>query len=275
MLNAVGQKKAKIKDAVDAKRHPTEDIITSSVFGPLAYFEANDALTFMNALMEEVGFTQESFFKNCSSLDFKFWPRLPVVNSTYRKNYIEPDLVITGKQGDDKYILIIEVKWGAELETDQLKDQWNAAQELEPSAKIHHLLLVRNKGDKDQKQLKQHQKNCTHASRITWHDVSKITAPLKLGGEVDKASGLKSWKNDVHTFLKIMGVSSQSGWGSIGLQDVLPLPDRGCKLLAFLSAYQVGWVSRDICNPNINGSRNGVPIVKNEEGQVGWSIRLL
>jgi len=94
---------------------PTEDIMTSCVFGGLTYFPDRQRTTLVNAMVEPSG-----FYKFAQVSNVELWPRIRLRNG----DIIEPDACITGKALDGAdYTLLIECKWADRLKAEQLEKQ--------------------------------------------------------------------------------------------------------------------------------------------------------
>ena len=269
MLHAVISNKATPADVTgEGRKTPMEDLITSAVFGPLTYL-GGAARNFLNEMMEKAGFGQgNDFFQRDEGIEISFWPKLRPENS--ERTYVEPDIVVIGKATDAEdephlRVLIIEVKWNAPLEPNQLKEQWEArctctaltnlahASEV----KFRHLLLVRNRRSGDLQQLDEHAR-AADAKLLTWHDISELA---KRASETENPSTdeARCWARDVAAFLNRLGVRTQIGWEEVALEDVDCLP-------AFFThlphSMQVGWTDLSAMHVSSEGTacigeRNG------------------
>ena len=139
-----------------------EDEITSSIFGPLQYFQGDLVYQFFrdlwdassiyrgNRLLKARNEDAESFVAGVYrppkligqvKCVFRFWPRL--------NNQKEPDFIVDVFDGGDlAWSFLIEVKWNAGLSKDQLEEQYKGWLEksCHDEKKLSHLLIVLHMG---------------------------------------------------------------------------------------------------------------------------------
>src|SRR5947209_8129639 len=90
MLHALVQKKVPIRGLFqEQSRVPLEDIVTSTIFGPLAFMSGHDRKSVLSLLSQEMRLDLKIEADPC--LDF--WKRRP--SNQFRSRSVEPDLVIT------------------------------------------------------------------------------------------------------------------------------------------------------------------------------------
>jgi hypothetical protein len=113
VLHAVVRRKASTFLRSKGTRTPLEDIITSTVFGPLQFFAPADALEALT-----VAFDLPRPQWTPAACWFGFWPR-GVDDS------IEPDLSVRFEGGHgERVTLLVEVKWNAPFGEAQALRQW-------------------------------------------------------------------------------------------------------------------------------------------------------
>ncbi len=101
-----------------------EDVITSTVFGPLQYMTTEQCWRNVRHVLlggkseHPAGFNLGAFKPDTHKLEF--WPLKMGVETR-----VEPDLVIQFDENANKrsLVVLLEVKWGAELSSDQLRMQ--------------------------------------------------------------------------------------------------------------------------------------------------------
>lgn len=135
MLHAVIKKKSHylLKKQNNIRKIPREDIITSTIFGPLRYFEDQDIYYFIRSIAGiENNLIDDSNLQIKANIDF--WPSKIATFNNERRS-CEPDIVFNFKVKDkdvnDKdvngknEIYIFELKWGAySFSEDQIEREW-------------------------------------------------------------------------------------------------------------------------------------------------------
>ena len=102
-----------------------EDEVTSCLFGPLRMMAAlapERAWAACRGLLGCGDLFPEGF--EPTEVDVRFWPRFPAGE----RAYIEPDIHIIARRDADVYTILVEVKCGANLGSNQLLQQWTAIQ---------------------------------------------------------------------------------------------------------------------------------------------------
>lgn len=129
MLQAVVHRKAAQFVLREPRRRPIEDIILSSVFGPLDYQPARVSWRVLSYLFE-----LDSVDFNPITAAIEFWPH-PFGAA------VEPDIVASFGDGQRRVDVVIEAKWNSGAQHQQLLKQWKAFSE--PPREIWHRFLVR------------------------------------------------------------------------------------------------------------------------------------
>ena len=89
MLHATNSQKAKLRSFVsDGTRTPFEDIVTSTVFGPLEFLNSKDRKYFIDEIARKFVFSLPSAYEP----RFAFWKKRN--SSAFRVRSVEPDLVV-------------------------------------------------------------------------------------------------------------------------------------------------------------------------------------
>ena len=124
MLHAVIKKKCHylLKEQNNI-RIPREDIITSTIFGPLRYFEAKEIYFFITSIAGiKTNLIDDSNLQIKANIDF--WPsKIDTFNNKLRS--CEPDIVFNFVVNGKNEIYIFELKWGAySFSEDQIEREW-------------------------------------------------------------------------------------------------------------------------------------------------------
>ncbi len=124
MLHAVIKKKCHylLKEQNNI-RIPREDIITSTIFGPLRYFEAKEIYFFITSIAGiKTNLIDDSNLQIKANIDF--WPsKIDTFNNERRRT--EPDIVFNFDVNDKNETYIFELKWGTySFSEDQIEREW-------------------------------------------------------------------------------------------------------------------------------------------------------
>ena len=125
MLHAVIKKKSHylLKKQNNIRKIPREDIITSTIFGPLRYFEDQDIYYFIRSIAG-IENNLDDNNKLQVEADIDFWPSKIATFNNERRS-CEPDIVFNFKVNDKKETYIFELKWGAySFSEDQIEREW-------------------------------------------------------------------------------------------------------------------------------------------------------
>lgn len=225
MLHGIGQRKVRLRQLFGATaRCPFEDVVTSTVFGPLEFLPVHDSWTAVRTIARRMGVPETLLAAKVDRVVPKFWNRRP---SAYRRRSIEPDLVVEAcSDGDLVFRLIVEVKWGAGLEVDQLVAAWDAFP-LHERSRTHQLLLVLDQeryAGAVEKELRRWEASDTgrdgwrnRLSVRSWRDLSHAFQELLTSSE---SPGLHRWAELAVRVLRNEDVSTQVGWRHAGLLAV-------------------------------------------------------
>jgi len=255
----------------EGRKNPTEDLITSAVFGPLAYFGAA-AVPFLDAIIQQADFEPPASLCGEDQIQFLFWERWKDAKSG--QAYVEPDLVIEIRSGTQLYIIIVEIKWGAPFHENQLQIQWNTAQSIYGGAaepvELRHLLIVRTFNESDDRQYREHWlSHKRKVGRLTWQELSEAVKSLR---SVDGGLGL--WANDVCAFLTRNGIRTQSGWPLLGLtHEISSYPHFADALLRDHPGAQKGWCLRPLGAYTSQVTKPTRPKQLFTQRQIGWEER--
>jgi hypothetical protein len=221
MLHAVNSRKARLSAFRAAgQRVPTEDVVTSTVFGPLAFFDPLEANLAVKALLASLQMEQPNW---TGIANLTLWPRHVNVPGELRSSYVEPDLVISDAEGA---ALIIEVKWGAPLSAFELASQWLSLTP-EQRRKSVHLLLVLEPGPyqddvaADVRQVSIRDYGGWRLSTKSWREAAD--AFRAMGSDTCLGPGTRRWADSVHAFLRREDPAALVGWPSLGLETVQDL----------------------------------------------------
>ena len=125
MLHAVIKKKSHylLKKQNNIRKIPREDIITSTIFGPLRYFEDQDIYYFIRSIAGiENNLDDNNKLQVEANIDF--WPSKKDTFNNKRRS-CEPDIVFNFVVNGKKEIYIFELKWGAySFSEDQIEREW-------------------------------------------------------------------------------------------------------------------------------------------------------
>ena len=143
MLHAVIKKKSHylLKKQNNIRKIPREDIITSTIFGPLRYFEDQDIYYFIRSIAG-IENNLDDNNKLQVEADIDFWPsKIDTFNNERRS--CEPDIVFNFDVNDKKEIYIFELKWGAySFSEDQIEREWQFFKSPEEDATSYLIYLA-------------------------------------------------------------------------------------------------------------------------------------
>ena len=136
MLHAINGRKARLGVFRSAGiRVPLEDVVTSTVFGPIEFMSPEDARRSIDLICEALALPLPT---SVGPLRAVFWPRLPLADDALRVRYSEPDLVFADDVG---LVMVVEIKWGAPLSENELAAQWSALSHVDRGRATHVLLV--------------------------------------------------------------------------------------------------------------------------------------
>lgn len=192
-----------------------EDVITSTVFGPLQYMTAECCWSIVRKVLlggrseHPAGFDLNGFEPDRHELEF--WPSGMAVEAR-----VEPDLVIKfdDNAGKRSLIVLLEVKWGGELDEQQLLKQklaMVARIKNLPMKKIEiaQVLLARNVNTDEARQ----QVESTRSHGVTWSQIAnwaRANSARSHGAKADSAASL--WAKQLRKLLDQLGIVAFTGF---------------------------------------------------------------
>ena len=214
----MSKKKAVLSDFLSAfERKPVEDVITSTIFGPLSFFCRDD-----------IGYMFENFLKIFGVQDFSIYSELPITiefwenikTQKYRKRHVQPDVVI--KAGNSIRILI-EVKWESVLSESELAAQWLALSKDEMKNSFHLLITRRARNDytecirRDAVLINRcsPEWESVRFRHVKWSDISSFLAAL-----ISPPDCVNAWTALVLKFLQGCSIIGIRAWDAIGIAEV-------------------------------------------------------
>jgi hypothetical protein len=230
MLHAVNGGKARLRgEGSDGGRTPIEDIVTSTVFGPLDYMNNDDRRELLRSLLEHMHIPQLSDHVP----QLHFWVKRPT--TTFRERSVEPDLVINFGPVSK---LVVEVKWGAALSARELAAQWASLSSQEQGGS-RHLILTRDPPRyrdhiaDDREALRVHGVSNWQLHECSWREFARILRTLALLPRL--SSQVKAWATDAAAFLAREEFRVMVGWSNLGLWPV-PLVESSAWRRKFLGS---------------------------------------
>lgn len=214
----IGQSGRRMYDWIASKRRgttPIEDEVTSCVFGPLRFMDPGQAWASCLMLFDIQDRTPDL---QPDRICIRFWPKF--FRNDGQGSYVEPDVhILAWRYGELTATILVEVKWGAELGSSQLLDQWRflsvsgyKGEELRDRS--WHVFLsdrpIRDKAAKEE------QESRTNRNGIGWHDRLLVKAwhevATKLDETVNCSGGMEVWRTDLIRFLSAQGVTPFDGF---------------------------------------------------------------
>jgi hypothetical protein len=219
MLHAINRRKARINVfRGPGQRVPIEDVITSTVFGPLLFMDPAEAHKVLLLVLDQLRIAPPSW---SGTAHLTLWPRKPF--DLFRSRYVEPDAEIVDAAGN---ALVIEVKWGAPLGKHELASQWLS---LSPQAraKSRHLLIVNETapyGDAIREDGALIANTCDLPWRldaVSWRQLAEAFGAIARNIELN--SGTRHWALAMNGFLRRVDPRSVAGWNQLGIEPVTDL----------------------------------------------------
>lgn len=213
-MHAINNRKARLGLFRSAGiRVPLEDVVTSTVFGPLEFMSPDDCQRSIELIREALGLPPQY---SAGPLRALFWPRLFLQDEKLRSRYSEPDLVFADDEGP---MIVVEIKWGAPLSDRELAAQWAA---LEPGDRRRavHVLLVQEPGlyrrsvEIDRAFIDDRGIGPWTLLVRSWRSLAAI-AVLSRGS--DASDAVKRWASAVTAFLLREHRTAIRGWDDISL----------------------------------------------------------
>ncbi|UFZ03487.1 hypothetical protein LQG66_30375 [Bradyrhizobium ontarionense] len=202
MLDAYLRKGARLPTELIEGRRVIEDVITSTLFGPLKFMDANSAGQILS------WFSRRKPESHAKVRDVQFWPRFQVDERSANEYTIEPDLVIDGYVDNEAFRWIIEVKWDAMLHLQQVQDQVRICSEGQRD--WVHISLVKSA---DLASFE-----CADTIIIQWNQVLSALQEVIRSGEAKGSSSI--WCKDAVAFLEKLGIGAFEGFDQLGLVPV-------------------------------------------------------
>lgn len=215
MLHAINNRKARLSTFRSAGvRVPLEDVVTSTIFGPLEFMAPDDRERATAYIFEVLALPMPT---RSGSLRTQFWPRFPLADNGLRARYSEPDLVIVDALGP---LAVIEVKWGAPLGEHELAAQWASLAPAERRRAIHVLLFqepepYRRAVDRDRVLIEQRGLGPWNPFLRSWRMMASLPT---IAARPDTSEAVQSWANAVAAFLRREHRFALHGWDEIGLR---------------------------------------------------------
>lgn len=240
MLHAVNNRKARLNAFRSAGvRVPLEDVVTSTVFGPLEFMAPDDRERAVMCIAEALSLPWPI---KTGELEMRFWPRLQLVDSELRVRYSEPDLIIADVSGS---LAMFEVKWGAQLSEHELAAQWAALTPSERRRSVHVLLvqepeLYRRAVESDAERIERLGLGPWHFAFRSWRLLAALTT---ISSRPGTSLAVQRWAIAISAFLRREHRFAIHGWLEIGLRSTESLT----------WSYQQPWFA-------------GLPTVENHKG---------
>lgn len=204
MLHAMAQRKAHFlfTHRSETQRMPREDIMTSTIFGPLLLLPQRDRKFVLQRLFR----LPED--RLSGDIDLAFWP-----SWRSRDGRIEPDLIVrldcSGKEGCGAHVLV-EVKWDSPFSVDQLKKQIQAAPaDFGDCVGVVTLTKYRGTG-RDELTSLRGAAGAIPSRALSWRDV-QATA-IRLGRE-SRSDGIWTWAQLASSCLGSLNLQGFQGFG--------------------------------------------------------------
>lgn len=220
MLHAINRKKARLDAFRGAgMRVPLEDVVTSTVFGPLQFMDQAEVGAAIDRLLATLNIPRPMWV---GPAQLSLWPRRKPPPEL-RTNYVEPDAEIVDTAGNT---LMIEVKWRAPLSLNELAAQWlSLPPEARPASR--HVLLVLETQPyaaaiaKDRKLIAAACDLEWPVIPISWRRMAD--AFRAIGADISLNPGTRRWALSVHSFLRREDPLSLVGWSDLGIVAPEPL----------------------------------------------------
>jgi len=224
VLHAVNSKKARL-DAFRGPGHrlPLEDIITSTIFGPLLFMDPIEAATALSLVLSGVGYSRPEWQ---GPTHLTLWPKHKTVYEL-RSRHVEPDAEIVDASGST---LVIEIKWGAPLSPHELASQWLALKQSDRKTSRHLLIVLEPQLHyheaiaRDRATIARHCDLPWTIKMVTWRRMSD--AFRVLGADMRLDSGTRRWALGVHGLLRREDRLALSGWQGLDITSVPENPWR-------------------------------------------------
>jgi hypothetical protein len=214
MLHAINGRKARLGAFRSAGiRVPLEDVVTSTVFGPIEFMSPEDARRAFDLICEALDLSHSA---PVGPLSAAFWPRLPLTDDALRVRYSEPDLIFADDVG---LVMVIEIKWGAPLSENELAAQWSALSHVD-RGRATHVLLVQEPGpyrqavDMDRDLIDARGIGPWNLAVRNWRSLAAIGVRSRTP---DTTEAVQRWASAVALFLMREHSTAVRGWSEVRL----------------------------------------------------------
>lgn len=206
MLQAMTRNKAR-RYLIDrtSTRVPTEDIMSACVFGGLEYFPEPVKTNLLNAMLSaKIG-------KFSAVEEVVLWDR----------EEIEPDVSITGLTEDGQsYTILIECKWAAPLDSEQIRRQAEKLRTL-GVGKTEHLVVLRSSVGPDAAMFERLVQQGVKLTLLTWRVIGERLSNYALK---NKNCWSHKWARDVSIVIEKAGFPPFRGWTQFTQATLPDLP---------------------------------------------------
>ncbi|MWN91245.1 hypothetical protein GQ597_11095 [Gilliamella sp. Pra-s65] len=211
MLHAVIMKKSlKLLKEYDNIRIPREDIITSTIFGPLCYFQDEDIYFFITSIAGiKTNLSDDVNLNVKAKIDF--WPSK---KHTFKgeNRTTEPDIVFEFNVNGKNEIYIFELKWGTySFGEDQIEREWKAFK-IPKEKGASYLVYLANRIDTFNSEKASPDKNW---KGLTW--LNFLEKIRKIKPQVNNKK-LKRYLNDLISFLNCFDFRLFKSFTSLNLK---------------------------------------------------------
>ncbi len=195
-------------------RVPLEDVVTSTVFGPLEFMGQacrTDAIALLGQAL--------SLPTTCANGEIRahFWPRFGLADEALRTRYAEPDLVFSDDHGP---LIVFEVKWGAPLGRNELAAQWASLPPNSRRRAVHVLLvqeprLYRDDIEADVALIERRNLGPWNPLLRGW---DLLAALPMLAARPGMSDGVRAWATAIGALLRREHRFTMHGWDALGLK---------------------------------------------------------
>lgn len=194
------------------RRRPVEDMITASVFGPLAFLPANITGLIMERILPEINIERPV------ECELRFWQSLACAGG----GTVEPDIILEFRtQQNETHLACMEIKWNSNFGPHQALNQWEALKLTGTS--FDHILLVRDRATANNHLSGDFDVSMPMSPKvITWHDLVQRLIVLPEATECKFAA---AWSRSVVSALRVLGERTFDGFSSLQTQVTFGLPD--------------------------------------------------
>lgn len=215
MLEAVIRNQFRLNALRTGTHFPMEDLLTSTVLGPLRYWTANELYILANELLAippaecQPNFMELGDDPVCLEASLALWPQYKAVQTDER--YVEPDAVLEIRQSARRLALVIEAKWDSALTAAQITRQATAIGSGAPiagSLQVIHLILVR-KGNKARvisdladEPDDSFRQSVVHYTVLDWN---QLIGSIRRVGQISGSVGIQGFGEDLQKFLSKLG----------------------------------------------------------------------